>query len=69
MQEELTKEMHSEFSISKEDENKLRAGCVWHVWCGRNSTRKEIEDAAKQYSISYETAKNYRDYWLRMYRK
>ena len=69
MKEELTKKMHSEFSVSREDEDRLRAGCVWHVWCGRRSSKAEIEEAASMYSISYETAMKYRDFWLRKYKK
>lgn len=69
MKEELTTKMHGEFTITKEEEGKLRAGCVWHVWCGRNSSKADIEQYAKMYSISYETAMKWRDYWLRKYHK
>ena len=69
MKEELTTKMHGEFTITKEDEGKLRAGCVWHVWCDRNSSKADVEKYAKMYSISYETAMKWRDYWLRKYQK
>ena len=69
MKEELTTKMHREFTITKEDEGKLRAGCVWHVWCDRKSSKEDIEKYAKMYSISYETAMRWRDYWLRKYHK
>lgn len=69
MKEELTSKMHSEFTVTKEEEEKLRAGCVWNVWCDRNSSKEEVEKYAKKYSISYETAIKWRDFWLRKYKK
>lgn len=61
--------MNEDLEISKEVEDKLRAGCVWRVWCGRNSTKEEIEKYADKYSISYETAMKWRDYWFRLFKK
>lgn len=69
MEDELTDKMHDEFTVTKEDEGKLRAGCVWHVWCDRDFSREEIEKCAAYYSISYETAMKWRNYWLRLYNK
>ena len=69
MKEELTSKMHDEFTVTKEVEGKLRAGCVWRVWCGRNSSENEIRRCAESYGISYETAMRWRDFWLRMYKK
>ena len=65
----MTSKMHSELTVTKEEEGKLRAGCVWHVWCGRKSSEKEIRRYAKMYGISYETAMRWRDFWLRKYKK
>lgn len=31
MEEQLTAKMHSEFTITKEEEQKQRVGCVWGV--------------------------------------
>jgi len=61
--------MKNDLEVSKEIDNKLRAGCVWGLWCGRNSTREQIEKYAEKYSISYETAMKWRDFWLRKYKK
>lgn len=69
LREELTSKMHDEFTITKEEDDKLRAGCVWHIECGRNSSEEEIRKSAKSFSISYETAMKWRDYWLRLYGK
>lgn len=66
---EFTNIMHSELTVTKEEEDQLRAGCVWHVWCDRSSSKAEIEKYAEMYSISYETAIRWRDYWLKLYGK
>ncbi len=67
LEDELTEKMHSEFQISKETDDKLRAGCVWLFDCDRNSTKEEIEKSAKSYSISYEIAMKWQDYWVQIH--
>ena len=64
MKDELTEKMHSEFSVTKESEEQLRAGCIWLAWCDEDSSREEIEKYAEEYSISYEAAMKWRDFWL-----
>ena len=66
LREELTSKMHDEFTIPKEIDEKHRAGCMWGFWCDNNSSEKEIRKWAKHYSISYETAMKWKDYWLRL---
>lgn len=65
MQDELTEKMHAEFTISEEDEKKLRAGCVWNMLTP-NPSREEIEKMAESYSIDYETAMKWKDYWIEL---
>ena len=73
--EELTDKMHSEFTVSKETEVRLRAGCVWNVskydrksgnfvW-SEEAVRKE----AKKYGISYEDCMKHKEYWRRIVEK
>lgn len=69
MKEELTTKMHNELTVTKEEEDKLRAGCVWHIWCDGNSSKEDIEKWSKHYSISYETAMRWKEFWLRRHRK
>ena len=64
MEEELTKTMHSEFTISKEDDVKLKAGCVWDILKFETPTHEEILDRCKSYNISYEDAIKWRDFWV-----
>lgn len=64
MKDELTAKMHSEFTVTKESEEQLKAGCIWLAWCDKDSSKEEVEKYAKQYSISYEAAMKWRDFWL-----
>lgn len=66
LREELTSKMHDEFTIPEEIEEKHRAGCVWEFECDRNSSEEEIRKSAKSFSISYEAAMKWRNYWLRL---
>lgn len=65
MKEELTTAMHSEFSVSKETDIKLRAGCVWTSIDG-NASRKEVEEEAKWYGITYDQCMEWKSYWERV---
>lgn len=62
MKEELTTKMHSEFTVSKETEVCLRAGCVWLV-VDFGAKKEDVTDAAREYGITYDAAMKYRDYW------
>lgn len=73
--EELTEKMHSEFTVSKETEVRLRTGCVWDVtkydrtkgnfvW-SEEAVRKE----AASYGISYEDCMKHKEYWRRIVEK
>lgn len=66
MEDELTTKMHEEFKISREDEIELRAGCVWRTWCNNESSKEEVEKYAQMYSISYEDAMKWKEYWLNL---
>ena len=65
IKDELTTSMHSEFSVSKEVDIKLRAGCVWTSIDG-NASRKEIEKYALMYGITYEQCLEWKAYWDRI---
>jgi hypothetical protein len=68
MAEQMTEKMASEFTISKEADERLRAGCLWLV-CNKSTPRKDIEKEARSLSITYDIAMKWRDYWLDLYRK
>ena len=66
---ELTAKMHSEFTISKETEVKLRAGCVWSaIYFDYEKddfilTEEQIRKSSKSYCITYEQCLQYKEYW------
>jgi hypothetical protein len=66
---ELTVKMHSEFSVSKETEVKLRAGCVWSeiYFDYKNDdfilTEEQIRKIAKTYCITYYECMQHKEYW------
>lgn len=64
MEEELTKKMHSEFSISSDIEIKHKAGCVWDILKFEKPTKEELVIRCKSYGISYEDAMKWRDFWV-----
>lgn len=64
----MTEKMASEFRISKEADEELRAGSLWKV-CDKSSSREKIEKEAKSLSITYEIAMKWRDYWLDLYER
>ena len=68
MKEELTEKMHSELTVTKAQEVKLRAGCVWNV-LKKDATKEQIVEQAREYGITYEAAMKHRDYWLERYGK
>lgn len=68
MKEELTEKMHAEFTVTKEDEILLRAGCVWNI-LKKDATKEQIVEQAREYGITYEAAMKHRDYWLGKYGK
>jgi len=62
MKDELTELMHSEFTVSKEVDIELRAGCVWGL-LEFNASEKDIRREAKAYGITYEDAMRYKKLW------
>jgi hypothetical protein len=72
LQDELTAKMHSEFTVSKETEIQLRAGCVWHWFYfdyekgDYKWTEEEIRKQAEKYGISYEECMMHKDYWMQI---
>ncbi len=67
MYEMMTEKMASEFTISKEDEDRLRAGCLWLV-CDLSTPKEKIKKEAESFSITYDIAIKWRDYWLKLYK-
>ena len=60
---ELTAEMHSEFTVSKETRIMLKAGCVWES-VSPKASKEEIETFASLYGITYADAMKYKSEWL-----
>ena len=60
---ELTAEMHSEFTVSKETRIMLKAGCVWES-VSPKASKEEIETWAVRYGITYADAMKYKSEWL-----
>ena len=56
---ELTAEMHSEFTVSKETRIMLKAGCVWES-VSPKASKEEIEKWASMYGITYADAMKYK---------
>lgn len=67
MSEQMTWKMASEFTISKEADERLRAGCVWSV-CDESTPKEKIEKEAKSFSITYDIAMKWKDYWMALYK-
>ena len=66
MEEELTEKMHSEFTVSKETDQKHRAGCVWGlVWY--DAPREKIEEWAKEYGVDYDICIKWKSYWRNLH--
>lgn len=66
MEEQLTAKMHSEFSITKEQEQKHRAGCVWDVVLF-DAPREKIEHWASRYGVTYEECMKWKSYWKNLH--
>lgn len=66
MEEELTAKMHSEFTVSKETDQKHRAGCVWGL-VGYDATREKIEECAKEYGVDYDICIKWKSYWRNLH--
>jgi len=66
MEEQLTAKMHSEFSITKEQEQKHRAGCVWGV-VGFDAPKEKIEHWASRYGVTYEECLKWKNYWKNLH--
>jgi hypothetical protein len=60
--EELTEKMHSEFTISEENEIKLKAGCIWRDF--PDETEEEKRKLCKNISLSWEDCLRWKDYWM-----
>lgn len=66
MEEQLTAKMHSEFSITKEQEQKQRAGCVWGV-VTFDAPKEKIEHWASRYGVTYEECMKWKSYWKNLH--
>lgn len=66
LKEELTEKMHSEFTVSRETDQKHRAGCVWGV-AGFDAPRKDIEHWAGRYGVTYDTCMKWKAYWKNLH--
>ena len=66
LKEELTEKMHSEFTVSRETDQKHRAGCVWGV-AGFDAPRKDIEHWAGRYGVTYDTCMKWKAYWRNLH--
>lgn len=65
LKEEFTTKMHSEFTISKETDIKLKAGSMWSV-AGFNCDGETMEKWCKAYGITIQQAMKYKDYWKKI---
>ena len=66
MEEQLTAKMHSEFTITKEEEQKQRVGCVWGV-VGFDAPKEKIEHWASRYGVTYEECLKWKNYWKNLH--
>ena len=66
MEKQLTAKMHSEFTITKEEEQKHRAGCVWDVVLF-DAPREKIEHWASRYGVTYEECMKWKSYWKNLH--
>ena len=66
MKEELTEKMHSEFTVSKETDQKHRAGCVWGL-VGYDAPREKIEEWGKEYGVDYDICIKWKSYWRNLH--
>ncbi len=62
LQDEFTEKMHSEFTVSEEVDQQLRAGCVWRV-LGYDAPKEEVEKWAESYGTTYDTCMKWKSYW------
>lgn len=68
LKEELTSKMHSEFTISKETEVKLKAGSMWSV-AGFDCDEATMKRWCKAYGITISQALKYKGYWSKLSEK
>ena len=66
MKDEFTEKMHSEFTISDEDEIQLKAGCVWDKYRELQPSDDEIKKRCKSYGITFEQAMRWKTFWLNL---
>jgi hypothetical protein len=62
--EELTDKMHSEFTISEENEIKLKAGCIWMYI--PNDPEETQRNWCKDMGLSWEDCLRWKDYWMNL---
>lgn len=67
MKEELTAQMHSEFTVNEETDKKHRAGCVWGV-TGFDAPREEIEEWSTFYGITYDISMKWKSFWKNLHK-
>ena len=68
LKEELTSKMHSEFTISKEAEVKLKAGSMWRV-AGFDCDDVTMKKWCDAYGITSQQAMKYKDFWRKLFKK
>ena len=67
MKDELPAKMHSEFTVSKETDQKHRAGTTWGL-IGFDADEASIRHWAECYGTTYETCMKWKSYWRNLYK-
>ena len=63
MTDNLTSDMHAEFTIDTETELKHKAGCVWKL-LGSHYTQAQLARYCALYGITIEQALQWKRYWI-----
>lgn len=68
MKNQLTTKMHSEITITLEQEIKYRDRYVWDIIVNvvrkENATKEDIEKWASKYGVSYEDCMKWKKHWF-----
>ena len=63
MKDNLTTDMHAEFTIDAATEIKHKAACVWTL-LGNDYSNEQLDKYCSIYGITPEQAKQKKNYWL-----
>lgn len=63
MKDNLTTDMHAEFTIDAATEIKHKAACVWKL-VGHDYSKEQLEKYCSLYGITPEQALQWKDYWF-----